>query len=65
MNGLGFAAFDADGKTAWRELSLPVDTAGDIIQIDATVANVADEFFDSQVVLDFIAEHKLELLNSH
>lgn len=58
MNGLGLAAFDAGGATAWREVELPVNPAGDKVQVEATVANVADGLFGSQVEIDFIEEEK-------
>ncbi len=59
MNGLGLAAFNyATGETNWREVTLPVDTAGDTIQADAAVANVGDGLFQSQVVIDFVQEIK-------
>ncbi|GAA2711989.1 hypothetical protein GCM10010429_29150 [Micromonospora olivasterospora] len=57
MNGLGLGQFDyGSGATGWRELTLPVDKAGDTIQVDLGVANVADDLFDSQVVVDFVEE---------
>ncbi|OQW92315.1 MAG: hypothetical protein BWK78_02075 [Thiotrichaceae bacterium IS1] len=49
MNGLGLSAFDANGATAWRDLSLKVDDKGDTVQIDLTVANVADGALDSSL----------------
>ncbi|RIH90383.1 hypothetical protein Mterra_00451 [Calidithermus terrae] len=61
MNGLGLAAFDAGGATAWREQDLPVDEEGDTIQVDLTVANVADDLLDSQVVVDIVEEKKLAI----
>ena len=66
MNGLGCGAFDSQGRTAWREISLPVDQSanrlsGDSIQVDITVANVGDGAFDSQVVVDFVDEEKLTI----
>jgi hypothetical protein len=61
MNQLGLAAFDAQGATAWRETSLPVAKEGDTVQVDITVANVADGAFDSQVVVDFVSEKKLAI----
>lgn len=61
MNGLGLAAFDASGATAWREQDLPVDEEGDTIQVDLTVANVADDLLDSQVVVDIVEEKKLKI----
>ncbi len=57
MNGMGLGQFDyASGATGWRELTLPVDKAGDTIQADLAVANVGDGLFDSQVVVDFVEE---------
>lgn len=56
MNGLGLSAFDANGATNWREVNLPVSVDGDVIQVEVTVANVADGFFNSQVVVDLVEE---------
>lgn len=61
MNGLGLAAFDAAGATSWRETALSVDTEGDTLQVDLTVANVADGLFDSQLVIDVVKEKKLAI----
>lgn len=61
MNALGLAAFDAAGATAWREVTLPVNTAGDIVQVDAQVANVADGQLDSSVVIDLVKQSKLSV----
>ncbi|SCF11703.1 hypothetical protein GA0074695_3587 [Micromonospora viridifaciens] len=57
MNGLGLGQFDyGSGATGWRDLTLPVDKAGDTIQVDLGVANVGDGLYDSQVVVDFVEE---------
>ena len=56
MNALGLGAFNGGGETNWREITLPVDRAGDTIQADIAVANVADGLLDSQVVVDFVEE---------
>lgn len=40
---------------------MPVNENGDTIQVDATVANVADGFLDPQLVLDFIAKPKVKI----
>jgi len=56
MNALGLAAFNGAGETNWREITLPVDRAGDTIQADIAVANVADGLLNSQVVVDFVEE---------
>lgn len=59
MNALGLGAFDEAGATPWREASLQVNPEGDIVQIDLTVANVADGLFDSQLVVDLVAQNNL------
>jgi hypothetical protein len=59
MNSMGLAAFDASGSTAWRVLTLPVSPQGDNVQVDATVTNVGDGLFDSEVVIDFVGVDKL------
>lgn len=61
MNGLGLAAFDAGGATAWREATLPLAAAGDTVQVDVTVANVGDGLFDSYVIIDQVAEISIDL----
>ena len=61
MNGLGLGAFDASGATEFREITLPVSEEGDTVQVDITVANVADDQFNSQVVVDSIDPSELEL----
>jgi hypothetical protein len=64
MNGLGLNAFDVDGSTAWRTLSLPVAQSGDTVQVDATVTNVGDGQYDSQVIIDDVAEPSLSVTAS-
>ncbi|GIJ56910.1 hypothetical protein [Virgisporangium aurantiacum] len=55
MNGLGLAQFDyPSGSTAWRDVVLPVNPNGEVVQVDLTVANVADAFYNSAVVVGFI-----------
>lgn len=61
MNALGLGAFDAAGATGWYEVSLPVDVAGDTLQVDVVVSNVADGAYDSQVIIDFVAEEQLKI----
>lgn len=61
MNGLGLASFDANGATDWREFTLPVNGTADTIQVDLTVANVADGLFDSSLVVDFVAKTKVKI----
>lgn len=59
MNGLGLGAFDyGSGATAWRDVTLPVDKAGDTIQVDLGIANVGDGLYDSRVVVDFVGEDR-------
>lgn len=59
MNGLGLAAFDANGATGWFENELEVAEGGDTVQVDIAVANIADDLFDSQVMVDGIKKKKL------
>ena len=61
MNGLGLGAFSPDGATGWRTVTLPVSVDGDVIQIDAQVANVGDGAFDSQLIVDLVAEGSLSI----
>lgn len=61
MNDLGLAAFDQNGDTGWQEVSIPVSEKGDIVQIDAGVANVADGLYNSSVVIDKIEEKKFAI----
>jgi hypothetical protein len=58
MNALGLAAFDPQGRTAWREVSLPISDSGDTFQADITVANVGDGAYDSYILID-----KVEIVN--
>lgn len=60
MNGLGLGAFDASGATAWRDATLNV-SENDVVQVDITVANVADGLLDSHVIVDFIEESTLKI----
>ena len=61
MNGLGLAAFDAAGATGWRQITLPVSVSGDVVQVDVSVTNVGDGLYDSQVIVDFVAEAQLSI----
>jgi hypothetical protein len=58
MNGLGFSAFDNQGRTVWREISLPVG-ADKLIHVDVAVSNVGDALLESKVVIDYIQENNL------
>ena len=61
MNGLGLPVFDGNGATGWREVTLPVNPEGDVIQADIIVANVADGLYDSKVIVDQIKKNKLSI----
>ncbi|HEX8117826.1 MAG TPA: hypothetical protein VF521_11190 [Pyrinomonadaceae bacterium] len=61
MNGLGLSSFDAGGATDWREFDLPVNVDGDTVQVDMTVANVADGYLDSYLVVDVVAKPKIKI----
>ena len=56
MNGLGRSAFLQGGYTEWREVLLKVNSGVTSIEVDAIVANVGDEEFESRVFIDFIEE---------
>lgn len=57
MNGLGLGAFNqSTGSTAWRVVSIPTNPAGDEVQVDVSVANVADGALDSLVIIDYVGE---------
>jgi hypothetical protein len=64
MNGLGLGAFDAAGSTSWRNITLPVDKAGDVIAVNLGVANVADGLYNSQVVVDHVEDVKARVIPS-
>jgi hypothetical protein len=54
MNALGLSTFDTNGATDWRVADIPLSGNGDVIQIDLSVANVADGAFDSQLIVDVV-----------
>lgn len=64
MNGLGLAAFDANGATEWKTVSVATDPAGDTVRINPAVSNVGDSAFDSMLVVDFVREEKPEVTQS-
>lgn len=61
MNGLGLEAFDSGGATGWYEAELPVASAGDTVQFDLSVANVADALLDSWLVADAVRVTSLRI----
>jgi Tol biopolymer transport system component len=61
MNGLGRVAFDPLGQTAWREVSLPINPDGDIVEFGAVVVNVGDGAFDSDIIIDKISETNVRI----
>lgn len=65
MNGMGLSAFDGNGATGWFETEIPVAPGGDTIQFDIAVANVADGFLNSQVIVDGIKKKNLLLKMSN
>jgi len=58
MNGLGDAAFDAEGKTASRTLRLTTNPDGDTVRLDGVVGNTFDGKNDSQLVIEQITEER-------
>jgi len=61
MNGLGLAAFDAGGAMQFRELTLDVSDGTTSFSVDVVVANVGDDQFDSQVVIDKVEVSALQI----
>lgn len=64
MNGLGPDAFDANGRTAWYVVELPVvnSKSGEaVVQVEAAVTNVADGQYDSALDLDYVKEEYLSI----
>lgn len=62
MNALGLGAFNSQGATAWRTVDLPVKAEqGETVQVEAVVANVADDLLDSYLVVDLVEENKLAI----
>ena len=61
VNSVPAGAYDNDGRTAYREVSAPLDPAGDTVQIDLTVTNVGDGLFDSTLLADLILEQSLAI----
>lgn len=56
MNSMGIGAFSPSGASSWMELKVPVDPSGDIVQLMASVSNVGDGAYDSQIIIDYIEE---------
>lgn len=57
MNSLGLHQFDyATGATRWREIRVPVNPGGDVVQVLGGVANVADPYYDSALVIDIVEQ---------
>lgn len=61
MNQLGLPAFDSSGATAWRLVHYTPDPAGDTVEVEATVANVADALLPAELVIDEVVEQELEI----
>jgi hypothetical protein len=62
VNGLGPVAFDGNGSTAWKTLSLATDTAGGEIAVSFKLGNAGDGAYDSQLIVDAITEKIDEVL---
>lgn len=71
MNGLGLGAFNySTGATAWRTVVIPVNNTpnaagSENVQVELTVANVADGLFNSNLEADVILEGKLAILSAN
>jgi hypothetical protein len=60
MNALGLGAFDASGATDWLTLSLQVPINTKSVEFNIGVSNVADNLFDSEVVVDQAGEYQCD-----
>ena len=56
MNAFPYSAFTQDGYTEWREVKLPSSDKQSTVQVDLTVANIADNFVQSMVIVDLIEQ---------
>ena len=63
MNSLGLGAFNVSGSTAWREAALSVK-GGDNVQVKASVSNVSDNLFDSNLLIDLVEEASFEVTSA-
>ena len=61
MNELGKAAFDASGSTAWKDLSMELEAAGEPVQVDVTVANVGDHRMESAAIVNAVSASPLAI----
>jgi len=62
VNSFPLSDYDpGTGATDWRDATLEVDPAGDTIQVDIAVSNVADDRWDSEVIVDFVEEGEDEV----
>lgn len=61
MNELGRAAFDARGSTAWKDLSMELDAAGEPVQVDVTVVNVGDHRMESAAIVNTVSASPLAI----
>lgn len=61
MNELGKAAFDTRGSTAWKDLSMELEAAGEPVQVDVTVANVGDNRMESAAIVNAVSASPLAI----
>lgn len=64
MNALGLGAFDASGATSVFTLTLDVPANTKSIAYDIGVANVADNLYDSSLVVEKVGEDKCDKCDS-
>jgi hypothetical protein len=60
MNALGLGAFDASGATNWFTLTLSVPANTKSVHYDIGVSNVADNLYDSSVIVDKVGDLQCE-----
>lgn len=61
MNALGLSSFDSAGATDWYQLTLDGLSEQEVVEVKATVANVADGLYDSTLVVEGIEEKSLSV----
>jgi hypothetical protein len=62
VNSFPLSDYDpGTGALDWRDATLEVDPAGDTIQVDLAVSNVADDRWDSEIIVDFVDEGEDEV----
>jgi hypothetical protein len=64
MNALGLGAFDASGATDWFTSSLTLPQNTQSVAYDIAVSNVADNLYDSEIIVDKVGDTACECADS-